>query len=48
MLKRENAPQIDNAARCRYQADRLGREDGDTLLSELLPYSNPNTKPVAI
>jgi hypothetical protein len=44
MLRRSGIREIDNAARCRYQADRLGRRDGDTLLAELLPYPNPNTK----
>jgi hypothetical protein len=43
MLRRSHVADIDNEKRCRYQADHLGREDGDTLLAELLPYPNPNT-----
>jgi hypothetical protein len=31
------------AARRKYQAERLGRRDGDTLLAELLPYPHSDT-----
>jgi hypothetical protein len=43
MLRRETNEPLDNKKRTRYQADRLGRRDGQTLLAELLPYPNPNT-----
>lgn len=38
MLRREGVSAPTLADRTRYQAQRLGRSDGDTLLVELLPY----------
>jgi hypothetical protein len=43
MLRRSGVANIDNEKRCRYQADQLGRGNGETLLAELLPYPNPST-----
>ncbi|MDP9025924.1 MAG: hypothetical protein M3N13_11190, partial [Candidatus Eremiobacteraeota bacterium] len=43
MLKREGIENPRLEQRARYQADRLGRLDGDTLLCELLPYPHSDT-----
>src|ERR1700722_20191915 len=43
MLRREGVAQPTLDQRVRYQADRLGRRDGDTLLTELLPYPHSDT-----
>jgi hypothetical protein len=41
MLRREGNLDPSGDERRRYRALRLGRHDGDTLLSELLPYPHP-------
>lgn len=44
MLRREHpATTPTDADRRRYRALRLGRSDGDSLLTELLPYPHPKT-----
>ncbi|HVA19791.1 MAG TPA: hypothetical protein VMU55_06440 [Solirubrobacteraceae bacterium] len=43
MLRRDGCERPTREKRLRYQADRLGRAGGETLLAELLPYPNPNT-----
>lgn len=43
LLRREGEQNITAEKRSRYQADRLGRIDGDSLLCELMPYPNPST-----
>ncbi|MBD5657186.1 MAG: hypothetical protein IAI50_18700 [Candidatus Eremiobacteraeota bacterium] len=44
MLRREGNLNPSTSDRRRYQALRLGRGDGDTLLTELLPYPSPGVK----
>lgn len=43
MLRRQGIPHPSKDERVRYQADRLGRRDGDTLLTELLPYPHSDS-----
>lgn len=44
MLRRSGVPEPTLEERRNYQASRLGREDGDTLLLELLPYPHKRSK----
>lgn len=41
MLRREGNPSPNGADCRRYRATRLGRSDGESLLTELLPYPHP-------
>ena len=43
MLRRKGIPSPTLRERVRYQADHLGRRDGDTLLAELLPYPHSDS-----
>jgi len=44
MLRRDGVQRPTLDERRRYQADRLGRRDGDTLLTELLPYPHSDSE----
>jgi hypothetical protein len=44
MLRRSGVENPTGPERRRYRALRLGRSDGDTLLTELLPYPHPKTR----
>jgi len=47
MLRREGVCDPEVATRNRYQATRLGRSHGDTLIAEMLPYPMKNRRDIS-